>query len=167
MSANSTVSGPPFRLTGNRSAYWLLAICLASLVGSGCRTKPPPIGDDIRKSALPTVVLDQPWKAAGVPEGLIQDDWLASFQDEQLDALAKEAVANNPDLRVAATRVEQANNYVEMAKAALRPAINVYGTGGIKAGGGDDLTGALQGIMLGASWEPDLWGRLRYARNAA
>jgi NodT family efflux transporter outer membrane factor (OMF) lipoprotein len=147
--------------------HWVLIASLAALMNCGCLTKAPPSGDDIRKSALPSVVLPQSWTAAPVPAGMIQDNWLASFQDAQLTALANEAVANNPDLRVAATRVEQANNYVDLAKAALRPAVNIFGTGGIKAGGGGDITGALQGIMLGVSWEADLWGRLRYARNAA
>src|SRR6185503_10054633 len=55
--------------------------------------------------------------------------------------------------------------YVELAKAALRPAINLLGTGGLNAGGGD-VSSALQGISLGVSWEPDLWGRMRYGRNA-
>jgi multidrug efflux system outer membrane protein len=53
-----------------------------------------------------------------------------------------------------------------MAKAALRPAINLIGTGGLNMGGGD-VSSALQGASLGVSWEPDLWGRLRYGRNAA
>ena len=145
----------------------LLIASLAALLASGCITKAPPNGDEIRKSALPNVVLPQSWTATPVPAGMIQDNWLASFQDAQLTALANEAVANNPDLRVAATRVEQANAYVDLAKAALRPAVNIFGTGGLKAGGGGDLTGALQGIMLGVSWEADVWGRLRYARNAA
>ena len=55
----------------------------------------------------------------------------------------------------------------EIARAALLPTINLLGTGGLKVGGGSDLTSALQGVMLGISWEPDLWGRLRYGRNAA
>ena len=50
------------------------------------------------------------------------------FNDAQLNALVSEAIANNPDLRVAATRVEQAAQYVELAKAALRPAVNLFGT---------------------------------------
>ncbi len=62
--------------------------------------------------------------------------------------------------------MEQAGQYVEMAKAALRPAINLFGVGGINMGGGD-ISSALQGASLGVSWEPDLWGRLRYGRNAA
>ena len=148
--------------------HWVVALMSAlAVLASGCRTKPPPTGEEIRQSALPQVVMPQAWKAASTPEGAIQDDWLASFEDAQLTALAKEAVSNNPDLRVAAIRIEQANNYLDLARAALRPAVNIFGTGGVKAGGGGDLTGALQGIMLGVSWEPDLWGKLRYARNAA
>ena len=76
-------------------------------------------------------------------------------------------MTNNPDLRVSAARVEQAEQYVELAKAALRPQLNIAGTGGFKGGGGSDVSGALQGIMLAASWEPDLWARMRCSRNAA
>src|SRR6185436_18898384 len=47
-----------------------------------------------------------------------------------------------------------------------RPAVNLFGTGGLSMGGGD-MNSALQGVSLGVSWEPDLWGRLRYGRNAA
>ncbi len=58
--------------------------------------------------------------------------------------------------------MKQAAQYVELAKSTLRPAVNLFGTGGINMGGGD----ALQMLSLGASWEMDLWGRLRYSRNA-
>ena len=91
----------------------------------------------------------------------------ATFNDPQLDALVHEAIANNPDLRVAGARVEQAAQYLVVAQAALRPWVGVFGTGGAKTGGGGDSSSALQALMLAASWELDLWGRLRYARNAA
>ena len=108
--------------------------------------------------------LTDAWKA-GAAAGPIADNWLASFNDAQLNALVVEAMANNPDLRVSATRVEQAAQYVELAKAALRPAVNLLGTGGINSAAAT-CSSALQGISLGASWEPDLWGRMRYGRNA-
>jgi NodT family efflux transporter outer membrane factor (OMF) lipoprotein len=132
------------------------------LLGAGCQTKAPPAGTEIRQQALENVALPATWKAGG-ETGQIADNWLATFNDPQLDALASEAVAHNPDLRVAAVKVEQAGQYVELAKAALRPAVNVFGSGGTNMGGGD----ALQVLSLGVSWEIDLWGRLRYGRNAA
>jgi outer membrane protein TolC len=100
-----------------------------------------------------------------MPGGPAVDNWLVTFQEAQLNALVPEAVTNNLDLRVTATRVAQAADYVEMAKAALRPAVSLLGPGGLNMGGGD-VSSALQGASLGASWEPDLWGRMRYGRNA-
>jgi NodT family efflux transporter outer membrane factor (OMF) lipoprotein len=129
---------------------------------AGCQTKAPPSRAEIQQQALEDLALPTAWKAGG-EAGQIADNWLANFNDAQLDALVREAIAHNPDLRIAASRVEQAGQYVEMAKAALRPTINIFGSGGIKEGGED----ALQIISLGISWELDLWGRLRYARNAA
>ena len=143
------------------------ALCGAGLL-AGCATKSPPTRADIHRQSgtLTNLTLTNGWKAGGLP-GVIADQWLASFEDIQLHALIAEAMTNNPDLRITATRVEQAAQYVELAKAAMRPVVNLVGTGGLKAGGGSDVSSALQGIMLAVSWEPDLWGRLRYGRNAA
>jgi len=147
-------------------------ILLAPLVGAGllagCATKSPPTRAEIhdQSGTLTNLALTNPWKGAVVSTNAIQDHWLAAFDDAQLAALVAEAMTNNPDLRLAATRVEQAAQYVRLAKAALRPAVNLLGTGGLNMGGGD-VSSALQGISLGASWEPDLWGRMRYGRNAA
>lgn len=144
----------------------ILAGLLGATLLAGCVTKDPPTAAEIHQQSgiqdkLKPVAA---WKAGG-DAGPIADNWLATFDDPQLNALVVEAMANNPDLRVSATRVEQAAQYVEMAKAALRPAVNLLGTGGFKMGGGD-VSSALQGVSLGASWEPDLWGRMRYSRNA-
>lgn len=141
--------------------YALLCAGLCALVG-GCQTKLPPTRAEIQGQALQNFTLPDAWKAGG-EAGTITDNWLARFKDEQLDALAAEAIAHNPDLRVAATKVEQAAQYVEVAKAALLPAVNIFGSGGTKKGGED----ALQVLSLGVSWEMDVWGRLRYGRNAA
>jgi multidrug efflux system outer membrane protein len=139
-----------------------------SLLLTGCATKSPPTLAEIHQQSgsLTNLPLTNPWKAAPVSTNAIKDNWLATFGDAQLDALVVEAMTNNPDLRVASTKVEQAAEYVTLAKAALKPAVNLFGTGGLNMGGGD-ISSALQGISLGASWEPDLWGRMRYGRNAA
>jgi NodT family efflux transporter outer membrane factor (OMF) lipoprotein len=144
----------------------ILAGLIAASFLDGCATKSPPTSAEVRNQGLTNVALRSAWKAGG-QSGSIEDDWLATFNDEQLNTLVREAITNNPDLRVAATRVEQAGYYVNLAKAAMRPSLGIGGTGGIKAGGGSDLSSALQGVTIAASWEPDLWGRLRYGRNAA
>jgi outer membrane protein, multidrug efflux system len=168
MEPNNLLGGPP-KTPGHpgRVAGFCLAACAALLVlASGCRTKPPPTAAEVRQQALTTFTLPSAWKVVSATGG-IADNWLATFNDAQLDALVREAITNNLDLRITSVRVEQAAQYVEMAKAALRPTVGIAGTGGFKGGGGSDVTSALQGIMLAVSWEPDLWGRLRYGRNAA
>jgi multidrug efflux system outer membrane protein len=149
-----------------RAFQTIFAGLVAAAVIAGCATKSPPKSADIRQQALTNVTLPSAWKAGGTT-GSIRDNWLATFEDEQLAALVHEAITNSPDLRVGAARVEQAGHYVQVARAALKPSFGIAGTGGIKAGGGSDVSSALQGVLLAASWEADLWGRLRYGRNAA
>jgi outer membrane protein, multidrug efflux system len=139
----------------------------AAVLTAGC-VSPPPEAPEIRKQALGAVPLDHPWKAGAAASGAVQDNWLASFNDSTLDSLVREALTANPDLRVAASRMRQAGELLVQARAPLFPAIGIAGTGGLKeSGGGGDPSSALQGVMAAASWELDLWGRVRYARNAA
>src|SRR5215831_10251874 len=108
--------------------------CVIVLLAGGCATKAPPSNDDVRKQALTNVNLDHPWKAttATATSDAVQDNWLSTFNDPMLDALVKEAIANNADLRVAAARVEQAKAYLDSAQSKLRPSIAIAGTGGAK-----------------------------------
>jgi NodT family efflux transporter outer membrane factor (OMF) lipoprotein len=143
----------------------VVAFTAALLVG--CVAKPPP-PEDIRKQALGKVVVDHPWKAGAPAEGTVQDNWLATFGDSTLDSLVREALAANPDLRIAGARMRQVGEMLVQARAPLFPWVGIGGTGGVKeSGGGGDPSSALQGIVAAASWELDLWGRVRYARNAA
>ena len=148
----------------------IAAACVAGL--AACAVKPPPAPEAVRKDALQATEVRATWAkgdatGADTTPAAISDNWLATFNDPQLTALVNEAIARNPDLRAAGARVEQAAAYMHSAQAQLLPWFNLLGTGGIKAGGGSDLSSALSGAMLGVSWEPDLWGRLRYGRNAA
>ncbi|KAB2890518.1 MAG: TolC family protein [Desulfobulbaceae bacterium] len=150
-----------------RKITWKMALAggVSLALLAGCALKEPPSSEEVRQEALSGVELPSAWKAGG-PAGEMKDNWLSGFSDPQLNALVDEALQHNPDLRVSAARVEQAGEYVNQAKAALLPAITLFGTGGVKSGGGD-LSSAIQGAALPISWEIDLWGRLRYGRNAA
>ena len=142
-----------------------LAFAITALLG-GCAILPSPDSEQIRADALYGTELSAHWTADTPPSGKVGDNWLASFNDEQLNKLVVEALKRNPDLRAAAARVEQSAAYAEIAQAQLLPSLSLFGTGGIKNSGGD-MGSALSGAMLAVSWEPDLWGRLRYGRNAA
>ncbi len=137
----------------------LLAVSLA-----GCALKAPPEAGEIRGQALPNLAVPAQWTAQGGAAGGVANSWLAAFNDPKLNALVLEAIANNPDLRVAAARVEQAAGYAKLAGATLYPQVSVMGRGGGEMSG--DSSG-LQGIGIFASWELDLWGRVRAGRESA
>jgi NodT family efflux transporter outer membrane factor (OMF) lipoprotein len=141
-----------------------LAATVATLLMAGCALQPPPKPEETRAQALGATEVEKPWRAGDPVPGAVQDNWLTTFNDTQLNTLVAEAVQRNPDLRVAATKVEQATEQLRIAEAARRPQISIVGTGGIKV---SDASSALTGIIGLVSWELDLWGQLRYQREAA
>jgi len=129
-----------------------------ALAVAGCALQPPPTAKDIQAQSIENMRLPDKWTAGGAESGAVRDDWLAAFGDPQLEALVREALAYNADLRVAAGRVEQAAGYARLAGATLYPAVNLLAHGGGKLGG--DNSG-ISGVGIFASWELDLWGRAR------
>jgi NodT family efflux transporter outer membrane factor (OMF) lipoprotein len=131
---------------------------------AGCALKSPPERAELAKQALPNVQVPAAWTSQGGAAAVIADKWLASFNDQQLDTLVQEALANNPDLQLAAGRVEQAAAFVKVAGATLKPQVSALARGGGALSG--DSSG-LEGAGIFANWEIDLWGRVRAGREAA
>lgn len=100
--------------------------------------------------------------------------WWQVFHDDQLQSLIREAFTNNLDLKIAIARVQQARAQVVEARAALFPQIDY---GAIAAGGKNvaannepsptGTEGSVFGGDLTATWEIDLWGRIRRQTEAA
>jgi len=94
--------------------------------------------------------------------GEVQDGWLRNFRDPTLNKLVKEGQLNNPDLLLAASRIERAASILALTNTKRMPQLNL--TGGYtyrnwQSAGRHD-TGD---IALSLSWEPDLWGRVANA----
>jgi NodT family efflux transporter outer membrane factor (OMF) lipoprotein len=132
---------------------------LGALASASCiKLVAPPEPAEVLLQALPNATIPPAW-AGPATAGDVQGDWLATFGDEQLTNLVIEAMQHNADLRVAATRVEQAAAYVRMAGGELYPAVDALGRGGGEMSG--DQSG-IEGGIISASWELDVWGRVRY-----
>ena len=139
-------------------------LVVVGLVALGaCALNPPPPSEEVRKLALPNVDSPAQFVSGGVAAP-VADNWLSSFNDPALDALVHEAIAYNADLRVAAARVEIAAAYVRLSGATLYPQVNLLARGGGKMSG--DSSG-LHGGGFVATWELDLWGRVRSLQAGA
>ena len=147
-----------------RPAFRLAVPFALAVTVSACVLKKPPDAAAIKAEGMPHVAVPPQWTASGAGTGVVADNWLAGFKDDQLTALVIEAIAHNPNLQVGAARVEQARLYARLAGATLYPSVDLLARGGGKLSG--DQSG-LQGAVLTANWEVDLWGRVRYGRAAA
>jgi NodT family efflux transporter outer membrane factor (OMF) lipoprotein len=141
-----------------------LALAATLVALAGCALKSPPERAELAKQSLPNLQVPPAWTAQGGAAGAVAGSWLTAFRDPQLDTLVGEALANNPDLQVAAARVEQAASFVKVAGATLYPQVNALARGGGALSG--DSSG-LEGAGIFANWELDLWGRVRAGRAAA
>ena len=143
----------------------ILALAIFAL--AGCALNKPPEREELNKQALPNLQVPENYTAPGgaaSTAGAVGKTWLATFKDPQLDALVEEALKHNPDLQVAAARVEQAASFVKVAGATLLPQVNALARGGGALSG--DSSG-LEGAGIFANWELDLWGRVRAGRETA
>ena len=149
------------RFARQRILTTAVAVAVVATFG-GCALKSPPPREDVAAQSLPNFRVQESWAATAASAGSVSDRWLASFNDPQLDALVAEALAFNPDLRIAAARVEQAAAYVTLSGATLYPQVNLRATGSA----GADSSG-VQGVGLFVNWELDLWGRIRAGQQAS
>ena len=94
-----------------------------------------------------------------------------------LDALIAEALANNLNVKVAAANVEQAAGVLTQTRSALFPQVGYDGSGerarttetGVVAGDRRTIPNPQTSYqaLLSASWEIDLWGRIRRLSESA
>ena len=138
------------------------ALFLAAVVLSGCALKSPPTHTDVVEQALPKTTRIPPAWRADPRDGEVTNDWLKSFNDPMLDAIVAEAIANNLDLRAAATKVAIAQQTVVIVGSRLMPWVGVQ-LGASSTYERDDGAFHSSSAFVGAAWELDVWGRMRAA----
>ena len=90
-------------------------------------------------------------------QGIVRDNWIKTFHDRKLDRLVKEGEKNNPNLKVAAARVERAIALTNLTSAGLMPTIDM---GGFYHQNNNTGSNKISWGGFSASWEPDVWGRV-------
>jgi outer membrane protein, multidrug efflux system len=120
---------------------------------------PAPASSDLSNSGNTTLV------------SLGDEKWWDVFQDRELQELIRTALKNNYDVRIAATRVLQAQAQLRITRADQLPTLNV---GGNVTGTQNPQIGPIPSYQLtqgqlsaSAAWNLDFWGRYRRATEAA
>lgn len=149
-----------------------LAISMAAIMATGCA-----VGPDYERpeTAMPAqykaaIAEDSAWKVAAPRDDVPRGNWWEIYGDAQLDALVQQLNVANQDVAAAEARYRQAQATARAARAAFLPTLganasktrrgvatantvgNTITTGGV----GEDYSATLD-----ASWELDVWGRIR------
>ena len=144
---------------------------------AGCAVGP----NYVRPSApiSPTFKEAAGWSPAAPADTLDRGDWWTLFGDPTLNALAAKVQVSNQNIIAAEAAYREARAVVSEQRASLFPTVNLTGSGtrsGSGGGGGtlivnpDGSTSGGSGgggarstyrASIGATWEPDVWGRIR------
>ncbi len=143
---------------------------VAAAVLSGCA-----LGPDYKR---PPVVEPATFRGQATVEAssLADAPWWDVFQDPMLKYLIEEALRRNYDIKIATARVQEARALLGVARADFYPSLD-YGAGAARSnaragalglpGGQAPTTSSLFYGTLNASWELDIWGRIRRSNEAA
>jgi NodT family efflux transporter outer membrane factor (OMF) lipoprotein len=110
------------------------------------------------------------WKVAQPRDDIKRDKWWAVFDDAQLDSLVAQIDISNQNVRLAEANFRQARTLVQQARAGLFP--SVTGSASVtrsQTAGTSARAGSLGDTYIGrldASYEVDIWGRVRNTVSA-
>lgn len=162
----------------------LLCAALAAQL-TGCTVGP----DYVRpvETAAPAYKEAGDWKTATPSDQFTRGAWWKIYNDAELDRLETAATDANQELAAAAARYREAQTLVDQARAGLFPTVGVgasaarggNGNGsGNGSGSGSNNANTVNSLgsasvrnsfsaSVDASWEVDLWGRVRRAVEAS
>jgi multidrug efflux system outer membrane protein len=136
---------------------------------AGCTLGPDYKRPDVKS---PAAFQYEPKEAAATAD----TQWWRQFQDPVLDQLIAEALQHNTNVQIAAANVEQAAAVLTQTRSQLFPGVG-YGVTGQRERSVEPAFAALipnypnpssaYQAALQASWEIDLWGRIRRQSEAA
>lgn len=137
-----------------------MKIILALLVLTGCQAFHPP------PESAPQLPAAYRFQTGAE---LVREQWWREFQSPTLNTLIEEALAQAPDIRVARARLDQARAAAARTGSQLQPALGLEADAAAvwnKPDTRNVIRTETYGLGLAASYELDLWGRVRAVRQA-
>lgn len=90
------------------------------------------------------------------------------FTDTILQSLIEQGISNNLDLKIAVARIKEADANFKQSKLAFLPNLNANANSSyFKLSDAQAGNKRLFEIYTGASWEADIWGKLKSSKKAA
>jgi len=136
----------------------LLCVILLLLIG-GCSPQ-------VKKPVMPLKIPDL-FSATGTAP--LPEKWWSSFEDDELDSLIESALTNNFDLQTAWDRLAQGEAIAKKNSAILWPQAELETLFRRRRQENQGLTtySSLYTLGIAASYEVDLWSKLRSLQNAS
>jgi len=154
MALPTTISFGPF-------AFAALLLAAGCAVGPNYKRPPTAVPTSFKESAG--------WKAATPSDTAARAPWWEIFSDPILSDFESQVNLSNQNVLQAAANYEEARQLARSDRTAFLPGIVAAGSvnrsNGPLAKSGPVTTSVYQG-SLQASWEPDIWGRLRRTTEA-
>ena len=145
----------------------IIIIAFAALSLTGCKSlygnyeRP-----DIKTSGIVRDPVDDKGALAGSNDfGNLP--WRSVFTDPQLQTLIEKALENNPDLLNAALNIDIAEQQLRASKLAFLPSVVFAPNGSISHFGTHTSSTQAYTLPITASWDVDLFGKLRSQKKAA
>ncbi|MBL1430303.1 MAG: efflux transporter outer membrane subunit [Robiginitomaculum sp.] len=139
----------------------LLGACAS--VGDG---KIMPSFSEVPASQIPELT-PKNWSAEYKADAAMRHlSWVASFGDQKLEDLVTEALANNYNLEASSARLQQSLALAKISNSARLPSLSLGASGTGTAIPNAPNTESYSGNLT-ASWELDLWGRVRDRAKAS
>jgi len=138
----------------------LLPVAALALLLGACAATPP---EPAVKIALPAAYAQAQdgWQPAQPLATMPRGAWWSVFDDPVLSTLEQQVAQHNQSLAAQLAAYEQAQAAVAQAQAAYDPAVTAGASVSRARSASVGTVGNSVSASLGASWEPDLWGKVR------
>jgi NodT family efflux transporter outer membrane factor (OMF) lipoprotein len=150
-----------------------LATLAAAAALAGCTVGPDYVRPGVETPAAFKELAG--WKRAAPGDAIARGRWWVVFADPQLDALAERVAISNQNVRLAEANYRQARAIAAQARAAFYPVASgsasfrrsqFSSASSTRPAFARGVTESYE-LSLDASWELDLWGRIRRSVEAA
>jgi NodT family efflux transporter outer membrane factor (OMF) lipoprotein len=175
------------RLVASRPVRRGIALTAIGLVLAGCA-----VGPNYARPAAPTAAAfkeAEGWAQAQPADAAVRGQWWTLFNDPVLNDLEAKVEVSNQNLIAAEAAYRQARAILDEQRATIFPAVNLTASAARSKSASSGLNGATNGTTtgttagagagssgrtvnqytakLGATWDVDVWGRIRRSIEAA